>query len=127
MFLKHNIFSLFFLSLILVGCFLPGSDLPKDQTKNLDKAIHVLLFFCFTFSSFVGCVKQSSFKRLQYFAVRYVVIFASSLTITTEFVQHFFIPRRGFELGDIIADLSGITLAFILFLFVKGKEKCGVR
>lgn len=127
MFLKHNIFSLFFLSLILIGCFLPGSDLPKDHTKNLDKAIHVLLFFCFTFSSFIGSVKQSRFKRLKYFAVRYVVVFAGTLTITTEFVQHFFIPRRGFELGDIIADLSGITLAVILFFFVKGKEKCGVQ
>ncbi len=126
MFLRHNIFSILFLSILLLGCLLPGSHLPKNETHNLDKALHIILFLCFTFSSLVGCIKQSQFPQLHYFALKYVIIFSVFLTVIIEFVQHFFIPRRGFELLDIAADLVGILLATGLFFIIKGKEKCGV-
>lgn len=126
MFLRYNIFSILFLTVLLVGCFLPGSTLPKDNTQNLDKALHVILFLCFTFSAIVGCVKQSQFPKLHYFALKHVTIFSVLLTVVIELIQHFFIPRRGFELLDIVADLVGISLAVGLFFFVKGKEKCGL-
>lgn len=126
MFLRYNVFSILFLSLLLIGCLVPGSNLPKDHTQNLDKALHIILFLCFTFSSIVGCVKQSQFPKLHYFALKYVVVFSAILTVTIELVQHFFIPRRGFELLDIVADLVGISLAVGLFFFVKGKEKYGI-
>jgi VanZ family protein len=116
---------MFFLTILLVGCLLPGSTLPKAETQNLDKALHIILFLCFTFCSLVGCVKQSQYPMLHYFALKYVIIFSITLTVVIEFIQHFFIPKRGFELLDIVADLVGISLAVALFFFVKGKEKCG--
>tara|TARA_B100001758_G_C18262548_1_gene531860 strand:- start:240 stop:620 length:381 start_codon:yes stop_codon:yes gene_type:complete len=125
MFLRYNIFSIIFLVILLVGCLLPGSTLPKSDTQNLDKVLHVLLFLCFTFCSLVGCVKQSQYPILHYFALKYVTIFSVLLTVLIELIQHFFIPRRGFELLDIGADMAGITLAIVLFFFVKGKEKIG--
>ena len=125
MFLRYNIFSIIFLVILLVGCLLPGSTLPKSDTQNLDKVLHVLLFLCFTFCSLVGCVKQSQYPILHYFALKYVTIFSVLLTVLIELIQHFFIPRRGFELLDIGADMAGITLAIGLFFFVKGKEKFG--
>lgn len=125
MFLRHNIFSIFFLVIILVGCLLPGSTMPNSDTQNLDKALHIILFLCFTFCSLVGCVKQSQYPMLHYFALKYVVLFSIILTVAIEVIQHYFIPRRGFELLDIVADLVGIVLAVALFFFVKGKEKCG--
>ncbi len=125
MFLRYNIFSIIFLVILLLGCLLPGSTLPKSDTQNLDKVLHVLLFLCFTFCSLVGCVKQSQYPILHYFALKYVTIFSVLLTVLIELIQHFFIPRRGFELLDIGADMAGITLAIVLFFFVKGKEKIG--
>ena len=125
MFLRYNIFSIIFLVILLVGCLLPGSTLPKSDTQNLDKVLHVLLFLCLTFCSLAGCVKQSQYPILHYFALKYVTIFSVLLTVLIELIQHFFIPRRGFELLDIGADMAGITLAIVLFFFVKGKEKIG--
>ena len=99
--------------------------MPNSDTQNLDKALHIILFLCFTFCSLVGCVKQSQYPMLHYFALKYVVLFSIILTVAIEVIQHYFIPRRGFELLDIVADLVGIVLAVALFFFVKGKEKCG--
>ena len=125
MFLRHNIFSILFLAILLIGCLLPGNTLPNSETHNLDKVLHVILFLCFTFCSLVGCIKQSQYPMLHYFALKYVTIFSVFLTLGIEVVQHFFIPRRGFEVLDIVADLAGITLAITLFFIVKGKEKFG--
>lgn len=125
MFLRHNIFSILFLAILLIGCLLPGNSLPNAETQNLDKVLHVILFLCFTFCSLVGCVKQSQYPMLHYFALKYVTLFSVLLTLWIEVVQHLFIPRRGFEMLDIVADLAGIFLAVILFFIVKGKEKFG--
>lgn len=125
MFLRFNIFTLFFLGLILVGCLIPGSNLPKASTQNLDKVMHITLFFLFSFSAIVGFVKQSQFPRLHFDAVKYVIGISAFLTITTEVVQHFFIPRRTFDLFDIVADLVGLVLAFGFFMYVRGDKKCG--
>lgn len=125
MFLRYNIFTLFFLSLILVGCLIPGSTLPQSSTKNLDKVMHITLFFLFSFSAIVGFVKQSQFPRLHFDAVKYVIGISALLTIGTEVVQHFFIPMRAFDVFDIVADLVGLVLAFIFFLYVRGDKKCG--
>ncbi len=125
MFLKYNIFTLFFLGLILVGCLLPGSKLPKASTENLDKVIHITLFFMFSFSAIIGFIKQSQFPRLHFDAVKYVIGFGVFLTVLTETIQHFLIPRRSFDLFDIFADFVGIAVALGLFMLVRGKEKCG--
>lgn len=125
MFLRHNIFTLFFLSLILVGCLLPGGILPKVNTEHLDKVIHISLFFLFSFSAILGLIKQNQFPRLHFDAVKYVIGFSISLTIITEVIQHLFIPRRSFDLFDILADLIGIIIAFAFFMVVRGDNKCG--
>lgn len=125
MFLRHNIFTLFFLTLILVGCFLPGSSLPKSSAQNLDKVFHIVLFFSFSFSAIIGFIKQYQFPKLHFDAVKYVVGFALFLTIFTEVVQHFFIPKRTFDVFDILADTLGIGIAVVSFIFLRGKNRCG--
>ena len=125
MFLKHNIFTLFFFLLIFIGCFTPGTNLPKARVENLDKVLHTTLFFLFAFSSIIGFIKQSQFPKLHFDAVKYVVGISSVMAFSTEIIQHFFIPRRSFDVFDIVADLIGITLAFSFFLLVRGKKKCG--
>lgn len=87
--------------------------------------MHITLFFLFSFSAIVGFVKQSQFPKLHYDAVKFVIGISAFLTIATEVVQHFFIPRRTFDLFDIIADLVGLVLAFGFFMYVRGDKKCG--
>ncbi len=125
MFLKHNIFTFFFFLLIVIGCFTPGSNLPKARVENLDKVIHTTLFFLFSFSSIIGFIKQSQFPKLHFDAVKYVIGISILMAFFTEIIQHFFIPRRSFDFFDIVADLTGIAFAFSLFLVVRGNKKCG--
>jgi len=125
LFLRYNIFALFFFSVIIVGCFIPGSNLPKARVENLDKVIHCILFFLFSFSAIIGFIKQSQFPKLHFDAVKYVFGIGASLSIITEAVQHFIIPGREFDMWDILADLTGTILAFIFFLYVRGDKKCG--
>lgn len=126
MFFRHNIFTIFFFTLIVIGCFLPGSSLPKAGAENLDKVIHIILFLCFSFSAMIGFVKQYQFPKLHFDAVKYVVGFAVFLAISTEVIQHFFIPKRTFDVLDIVADIVGVGIALIGFLLLKGREKCGI-
>lgn len=125
MFLRYNVFTLFFLSLILIGCLLPGTDLPESNTKHLDKVFHISLFFMFSFSAIVGLIKQSQFPRLHFDAVKYVIGFSIFLTMGTEITQHLFIPLRNFDVFDILADIIGISIAFGFFMIVRGNKKCG--
>ena len=108
-----------------MGCLIPGSTVPKASVQNLDKVMHIALFFLFSFSAIVGFIKQSQFPRLHFDAVKYVIGIGAFLTISTELLQHFVIPRRSFDVFDIIADLVGIFLAFCFFLYVRGDKKCG--
>ena len=125
MFLRYNIFTLFFFSLIVIGCFIPGNNLPKARVENLDKVLHSILFFLFSFSAIIGFIKQSQFPKIHFDAVKYVVGIGAILAIITEVIQHFIIPRRSFDVFDILADLVGIILAFCFFLYVRGDKKCG--
>lgn len=125
MFFKYNYFSTFFFSLILVGTLVPGSTLPESSTQHLDKVIHALLFFLFVFSAIIGFVKQSQYPKLHFDAVKYVLLFSGLLAIGTEVLQYLVIPRRTFDLYDIVADVFGVGVGFLFFLLVRGDKKCG--
>ena len=93
--------------------------------ENLDKVLHSILFFLFSFSAIIGFIKQSQFPKLHFDAVKHVVVISTLLAIITEVIQHFFIPKRSFDVFDILADLIGIILAFGFFMYVRGDKKCG--
>ena len=79
----------------------------------------------FSFSAIVGFIKQSQFPRLHFDAVKYVIGFSIFLSMATEITQHLFIPRRSFDLFDILADIIGVIIAFVFFMIVRGNKKCG--
>lgn len=102
---------------LLIGVLLtlPGSMLPDERRFRIpqfDKIVHIGLFGGFVF---LWCFQLSSRglpqkRLLRAFFV--VFIFAAVYGIGMEYVQKYFIPHRDFELGDIIADLVGASLAY---------------
>lgn len=109
--------------LIQVLLCLPGSALPETDLfdgMDVDKFIHVLLFggavwlWCFFLK-----MSDLSFRQLNRgFFLIYLAAAANGILL--EFVQDKFIPNRSFDTVDIIADLSGASLAYgicnLLFL-----------
>jgi VanZ family protein len=105
--------------LVSVLCFLPGSAFPKLGWLNdifFDKWVHfglfaVLLFLWrFQFPPTVGY----SFMLLVLSVIYAFII---------ETIQHYYIPNRSFDLGDVVADLAGGIAGawFWLWLYKKNR------
>jgi VanZ family protein len=90
---------------------LPGSEFPQvswfDKIPMFDKWVHIGLFGILVF---LWCRVVRFEKRI----FLTVAICCLAYGILIEFVQHFFIPYRGFELWDIVADAIGCMLGYII-------------
>ena len=93
---------------------LPGSVLPKNDWLGeiqIDKWIHVGLFsimvvlWCFPF-----LYRSVQRPVIKLFAEIAVVFFTYGVLM--ELVQHFLVPRRSFDWGDIAADAVGCLFGF---------------
>lgn len=100
---------------------LPGKALPNEDwfaTIQLDKWIHIVLFFVMIV---VWClpflISRSPEKIGNLFIYISVIWFAYGVAM--EFVQHYFISNRSFDIGDIAADAIGCLVGF---LFVKSQQ-----
>jgi VanZ family protein len=105
----------FFLILILI-C-LPGSKLPTVETWlndiYFDKWVHAGLFgmlvFLFIYPIYKKLILPLQVKRN--WAIK-ITIAAVIWGLTTELIQHFFIPGRSFDIYDLAADAAGILVAY---------------
>jgi VanZ family protein len=105
--------------LIVFFCLIKSSDIPAIQITNLDKVVHSFFHLVFTSLWFFFFKKQinssSIFKPL-------VVSFMLSIFfgIAIEIAQALFTTTRKGDLFDVLANLSGATLAVcIILLFNK--------
>jgi VanZ family protein len=93
---------------------LPGSAIPKDNWFDrlwIDKWVHfgMFLIMVMLWCAVIAHRKNSSMKW-------FVVISVVSLLygVAMEFVQHYWIPHRSYDTGDMIADAAGCGAGFIL-------------
>ena len=89
-----------------VAMLAPGGDSPPPFA-HADKLVHVTAFLLLAFFADAGW-PQLGFVRAKYLSLL-------AYGIGMECVQHF-IPRRSFELLDILADASGLLLYGVLLL-----------
>lgn len=108
--LRSRVLALGYLLLISFLFCLPGSALPSESwfgKIHLDKWIHVGLFivlFLFFSISF-----DLSFKAKLLLLVACILY-----GFLVEFVQDKFIPNRGWDILDVVADGAGAVLGFLL-------------
>lgn len=100
---RMKIFAIIWLTFISILFFLPGSVLPKAhwfEVVHFDKWVHfgffAVLLFCWRFY-FPDAAK---FTRLLF-------LLAFLYGFGVEVIQHYFIPNRSFDLGDVAADSIG--------------------
>ena len=102
---------------ILVATLTPGKSLPSSSLFRFDKIIHIIIF-----GTFAWLVLRASFlsnKKNSTNATTYVIVGVCTIVfgILIEFIQQF-IPDRGCDIYDVIANTLGIVLAQVLFYFI---------
>jgi VanZ family protein len=113
------------IAIIFILLSLPGSSFP-EQAKwygdfPLDKLVHICLFGSLAFSFFF-CFEKSKYTILKSVRAKaYVLIFCILYGIGMEYYQKYFVPSRGFEVNDMLADAVGAILALPLFNWVYQK------
>jgi VanZ family protein len=118
--LKNLLFWIAFSWTVVVAffCLTPSNNIPSINIPNLDKLAHAFFHFVFTllwFLFFKKQVKKRNETKLLVFSCLFSVLFGLAI----EIIQAKFSPTRSGELLDVLANLSGAILAFILVLFIK--------
>lgn len=94
---------------------MPGKDVPKVNWLNipqLDKLVHVAMFGGLTLFFSLPYLKSSlsQQKKINIFIRISLCMILWGLII--EVIQKLFIPGRGFEWLDLVADSVGVLIAF---------------
>jgi VanZ family protein len=124
--MKYLIWVIAEIALVFVLLSLPGNSFA-DRTGWLyllpiDKIVHVLLFGSLGLS-FYCFFDHAGIQSLQ--SVRahaWAMIFCIVYGIAMEYYQKWYVPSRGFEVKDMIADAAGVLLAFPLYQLWKKRQ-----
>ena len=105
--------------LIVILSSIPGDYLPRAETFTIDKLFHVIEYFGFTilvgFAYIYSVNRRNRMKWIPY-TLRIGMLFP----IFDELYQSL-IPGRISSWLDVIADLSGVTLAIVTLAFIYDK------
>ena len=108
--------AVFWFLLVTFLLCLPGTEFPKATWLTriwIDKWVHIFLFMTLTFL-WCRAFKENSNSSASKIKFLKIAITGVVYGITMELIQAGFIPFRGFEIGDIVADMIG---AFIGYYF----------
>jgi len=114
--------ALFWTGIILYFCLIKSSEIPQIDIDipNLDKLVHAFLHFIFTLLWFFYFKKKiGSLKIHELLLMSLVLSFVFGIAI--ELMQEFFTTTRTADVFDVIANLSGASLAVIAIVFI---NKC---
>jgi VanZ family protein len=125
--------------LFAVLCFLvdsvllliPGSSLPSQNwwtnIPMFDKWVHIILFTPLSFFSYQVLMDVSITPVLDTKLLTRIGIACLLYGILIEVIQHFFIPMRSFDIGDILADGIGVVIGLYLVYVYKKIDPCKNR
>lgn len=100
---------------IFILLSLPGSNFQNHAKWfgdfPMDKLVHIALFGSLAFSFLVHFEKTKIHALQSVRAKALVLLFCVLYGIGMEFYQEYFVPSRGFEVSDMLADAVGAMLA----------------
>ena len=123
---KTFVWVIFEFVLIFILLSMPSSGEPGKgwisyllELPFADKIIHVGLFGSLALSLFFHLEQYSniSFRSTRTKALSLILCIVFGIGM--EFYQKYFVPSRGFEVGDMLADATGALLALPFFNGVK--------
>ena len=123
---KTLVWVIFEFVLIFILLRMPGSDIQGTSWMSLilnlpyaDKVVHMGLFGSLALSIFSHFEQYSNISFRSTRAKAFSLIVCILFGIGMEYYQKYFVPSRGFEVGDMLADAIGALLALPFFNWVK--------
>ena len=121
-FMKYLIWVIAEIALVFVLLSLPGSSFKSTTELPIDKIVHVILFgslawsfYCFFDHTTIKALKS---VRVQAWAMIFCIVYG----IAMEYYQKWYVPSRGFEVKDMIADAAGVLFALPLYQLWKKRQ-----
>jgi VanZ family protein len=84
-------------------------DLNVWNIAGWDKWGHLIFYLIFTFSGLMGYARQSGKN------IKMVIFFIICFGVLMEFFQLYMSKGRLFEYNDVIANIAGVVVGYILF------------
>ena len=110
--------------LIFILLALPGSMIPSEVSfsiSNFDKYVHISIFCVFVVLwSFYYAAKPAKKNKSVFFLI---FIIACLYGTAMEYVQKYFIPFRDFDLYDIMADVAGAAVGYVIISLLLIRRK----
>ena len=103
---------------VVFFCLTPSNDFPTVEIPYLDKLVHAFFYFVFTilwFLFFKKQVKKSNEFKLLISSGLFSILFG----IGIETIQAKFTTTRSGDFLDVVANTSGVILAFVAVLLTK--------
>lgn len=120
MFLRYNLFGIIWFLLILLLGLTPGESMPITNVWELlsfDKIAHFFVFAVLSFLLILGFSKQYTFLFFRYYAVHLAIGISLLYGLIIEIGQTF-IPERGLEPLDILANTIGVFAGWFVFYVI---------
>lgn len=124
--MKYFIWVLAEIALVFVLLSLPGSSFTNRtgwlHILPIDKIVHVMLFgsLAWSFYYFFDKTTIQALKSVR--AQAWAMIFCIVYGIAMEYYQKWYVPSRGFEVKDMIADAAGVIFALPLYQLWKKRQ-----
>ncbi|MFQ5446113.1 MAG: VanZ family protein [Saprospiraceae bacterium] len=119
-FLKSFWLAIVWTIVIFVLSVSPGVQLPQI-TQSPDKIGHFIAYALLSWLYLLGIRKEDKWS---YRSVLLILTGVSLYGISLEFIQWFFCTNRYFEVMDMLANVSGTLISYLLFrLFINKKPK----
>jgi VanZ family protein len=99
--------------------FSPSSGLPKGGHINIphaDKAVHLAMFGIL---SFVYLFDSFRYRRKYRKTILNITLICVLIGISSELIQHAFIPGRNGNIYDFLADIIGLLLGIAIFGLIR--------
>lgn len=106
--------------LVAVLCLVRFNNLPSFGVSGADKYVHFTLHFVFTMLWGVYAWRKKDEMRLYKIAV--IIVISSCYGILIEVLQETCTTTRHADIFDVLANLSGATIALLIFVLIKKRK-----
>ncbi|MDR3246250.1 MAG: VanZ family protein [Prevotellaceae bacterium] len=117
--LKYHWRAILWIIVILIGCLMPGDNLPDksffSKIPHFDKIVHFMLYFIFALFLMSGFSRQYGKTSAKAYIFSFILAFA--LGVIIEFIQEK--VGRSYDIYDMIANTLGVIVSLWLFNAIK--------